>query len=170
MTLLQPSVGPTAGRATTTPARVGTHLTLLKPRHARHSSRQKEDHQLPQVPQSQHQVRLPQLQKSKGTTEPRPSSRCAATPATPQTAPREEDLDRLKKNLARSCTTDRSADKNSSSCSRSTCNRHFRNSRRLRDNCLSTLLLISSRQPSFLASGQERQVATRVTASGHESV
>ena len=38
VTLLRASVGPIAGPATTTPTRAGILLTLLLPRHARHSS------------------------------------------------------------------------------------------------------------------------------------
>ena len=151
MTLLRPSVRPNAGRATTTPARAGTHLMLLSPGTPGTAAGSRRITSSHRYRSRSTKCDCPSCRSRRAQLNPDPAV-SAATPATPQTAPREEALDRLKKNLARSCTTDGSTDKNSSSCSRSNCNQHFRNSRRLRDNRLSTLLLISSGQPSFLAS------------------
>ena len=71
--------------------------------------RQNEDHPHQQESQSQHQMRLhhrPGAEGHSGTPAPEAG---AAAPATPPAAPRDADPDRLKKNLARSCTADGSA-------------------------------------------------------------
>ena len=110
MTLLRPSVGPTAGRATTTPARAGIHLTLLKPSTTGTAAGSRRITSSSRYRSHSTKCDCISCRSRRAQLNPGPAVG-AATSATPPTAPREENPDRLKKNLARSCTADGSADK-----------------------------------------------------------
>ena len=100
---LSTSVGPITRRPTATPARAGDPLTLLITRHARNSSgssRQKRQPQ--QASQSQHTKWPPQQQPKRDTRYPTTLLQKRSHPAKTPDAPREEEPDKLMTNLASS--------------------------------------------------------------------
>ena len=107
-----------------------------------------------------------------GHTAPPDPAAEAVTPAMPPIAPREEDPDRLKKNLARSCTADESGGKAAPPATGVTATAASETT----GGCEATAPTPSwvSRLASDLspppASGQKSQVIARLTASGHADV
>ena len=166
------SVGPITRQPTATPARAGDPPTLLITRHARNSSgssRQKRQPQ--QASQSQHTKWPPQQQPKRDTRYPTTLLQKRVTPAKTPDAPREEEPDKLMTNLA-------------SSWKKQTGERQWTPLQNRRDARRCTRPQEAERQrpphppvahvwPAGLlprtASGQEKQVIARMTASGQAS-
>ena len=141
------SVGPNTRRPTATPARAGYPLTPLVTRNARTSSgssRQKRQPQ--QASQSPQKVAAPAADEA-GHAIPPDAAAEAVTPAKTPGAPREEEPDKLMKNLASSCKNRRESGNGRPSRTGGT-PAAAPGHRRLRDKRLHTLLRPTSGQPS----------------------
>ena len=164
------SVGPITRQPTATPARAGDPLTLLITRHARNSSGSSRQKRQPQQASQSHKVAAPAAAEA-GHAIPHDAAAEAVTPAKTPDAPREEEPDKLMTNLA-------------SSWKKQTGERQWTPLQNRRDARRCTRPQEAERQrpphppvahvwPAGLlprtASGQEKQVIARMTASGQAS-
>ena len=161
---------PSPERPTATPARAGYPLKLLVTRHARNSSGSSRQNASPSRRHSRQKVAAPAAVKA-GHALPPDAAAESDTPAKTPGAPREEEPDKLMKNLASSCKNRRESGNGRPSRNRTDarrCSRPQEAERQPPPHPPGAHVWPASLLPRP-ASGQEKQAIARLTASGHAS-